>query len=169
MVTLIAGQSSFYMFFSYMWKGDEVGYMMKKRPLLLVWRSGTTEHLRCSSFVTWPSLVHLTVLNHALSTDEGWAIQPKYLRTKLSRFRSTIPLNLGQRKVKWTFKLDLHVCPFMKEKKPDSRFRTLAGKRQTSLFEFLPSLLGINSPLLLLCSLGTRGWRVHKVSGQGWV
>ena len=142
----------------------------KKRPLLLVWRSGTTEHLRCSSFVTWPSLVFLTVLNHALSTDEGWAIRPKYLRTKFSCFRSTIPLNSGQRKVKWTFKLEIHVCPFMKEKKkPYSRFRTLAGKKQTSLFEFLPSLLGINSPLLLLSSLGTWGWRVHKASGQGWV
>ena len=41
------------------------------------------------------------------------------------------------------------------KKKPYSRFRTLAGKKQTSLLEFLPSLLGINSPLLLLSSLGT--------------
>ena len=154
---------------SYMWKEDEVGFRDEEKTppftRVEIWNYRTSP----LQFFCHVTLVHLTVLNHALSTDEGWAIQPKYLRTKLSRFRSTIPLNLGQRKVKWTFKLDLHVCPFMKEKKPDSRFRTLAGKRQTSLFEFLPSLLGINSPLLLLSSLGTWGWRVHKASGQGWV
>ena len=52
--------------------------------------------LRCCLKVTW------LLCNHALLTNTDWAIQPKYFRTNLLRYQSSTPLNLCQRRVKWT-------------------------------------------------------------------
>ena len=155
---------------SYMWKEDEVGFRDEEKTppftRVEIWNYRTSP---------LQFFCHVTVLSSPdcfePCTFYRWRLSDsaEIFKNKIITFPVYDSFKLGQRKVKWTFKLDLHVCPFMKEKKPDSRFRTLAGKRQTSLFEFLPSLLGINSPLLLLSSLGTWGWRVHKASGQGWV